>query len=135
MTRSFLLTGPDAARALEAGGPLVDLQIDPAKLADMTIAVVEVDGRIVAYWVVWTALHLEPLWIAPEHRKSPPVVSGLVGALQQAVEATGETVAYCEIADENLPVIGPMASKLGFHEAPGKLYYLLVQQPAAEGVL
>lgn len=129
MTRTHVLTGSDTLRALEAGGPLVDLQVDPARLAEMSVAAVEVDDRIVAYWVLWKALHLEPLWIAPDHRHSPSVVSGLIGALQQAAEASGEPAGFAVIEEPNLSVIAPYAERLGFLEAPGKLYYLVLAPP------
>lgn len=127
MIRALLLTGPDTARAREAGGPLADLQLDPARLAEMTIAAVEVEGQIVAYWVLWKALHLEPLWIAPDHRKSPPIVAGIIDAMRAGAEASGEPAGFCVIEEPNLAVVAPYADRLGFVAAPGKLYYLVLQ--------
>lgn len=129
MIRSFVLTGPDVLRALEAGGPLQDLQLDPSKLATMKIAVVEVDGVIVAYWVLWTALHLEPLWITEEFRKSPSVVKHLFLATMNAAEATGEPAAFAVIEETNLEAVGELATRLGFAPAPGALYYLVLRTP------
>lgn len=131
--RSFVLTGPEVVRALEAGGPLVDLQLDPAKLATMRIACVEVDGRIVAYWVLWTALHLEPLWITDEFRKSPVVVKHLLLATLDAAEQSGEPAAFAVIEETNLEAVGELATKLGFVQAPGALYYLVLRAPQPEG--
>lgn len=124
--RAYTLPPDQVHRAFEAGGPLVDLQIDPAKLATMRVAVVEVDGQIVAYWVSWYALHIEPLWIQEAWRAHPGVGRGILDAMRQGVCASGEGVAFCEIADENLSVMAPLAERVGFQQAPGALYYLVV---------
>lgn len=133
--RAFTLPPWAAYRAFEAGGPLAEA--DPTKLTDMkdlSIAVVEVDDRIVAYWVVFKALHVEPLWIHPDHRKSPAVVGRIVKQMQEIVEATQEPAAFCVIEDTpTASLVASYADRLGFHIAPGSLYYLVVQ-PAQEPV-
>lgn len=117
-------------RLRDAGGPLAD--VDPEKLKEMSIAVVEVDGLIVAYWVVFYALHVEPLWIAEAFRRSPSVVGGIVREMQTIVEATQEPAAFCVIdAGDAAPLVASYADRLGFHEAPGKLYYLVIQPAPA----
>ena len=88
--RAYTLAPDQGHRALEAGGPLLEMQVDPERMRDMSVAVVEVDGTIVAYWVIWYALHVEPLWIQPEYRRHPGGVGGLVRQMQQVVEETGE---------------------------------------------
>lgn len=124
----------EAHLAIEAGGPFQELQVQADKLTEMSIAVVEVDGRIVAYWCVWYALHTEPLWVHPDHRKSPGVVGGLVGEMQRIVEATGEPAAFAVIEEGNLEQMVSYATRLGFYAAPGKLYYLvLAPAPAPVG--
>lgn len=133
MLRAYTLPADQAARAIAAGGPLQDLRVDPEKLAQMTVAVVEVDGQVVAYWVAWYALHLEPLWIHPDHQKSPGVARALLGEMQSVVQATGEPAGFAVIEDENLAQIAPYAERLGFQPAPGRLYYLVVQPPATQG--
>lgn len=123
----------DAHLAIAAGGPFQELQVQADKLKEMSIAVVEVDGRIVAYWCVWYALHVEPLWVHEDYRKSPGVIGGIVTEMQKIVEATHEPAAFCVIEAENLAEIGGYATRLGFQEAPGRLYYVILQ-PAAEPV-
>lgn len=124
----------EVQKAIEAGGPLKDLQIQADKLKEMAIAVVEVDGVIVAYWVVWFALHTEPLWIHEDYRKHPRVVGGIVGEMQRIVEASGEPSAFCVIEDgETAEIVRQYADRLGFHRAPGTLHYLVLQ-PAPEPV-
>lgn len=129
--RTYILPPNQAARVLEAGGPLTELPTDPAQLAKLTLAVVEVDGRIVAYWVVWLGLHVEPLWVMPEYRRHAGVIRGLTETMQAAVVATGERAAFCVIDAENVAVVEPYATRLGFQPAPGSLYYVVVH-PAPE---
>lgn len=136
MIRSFILPPDQVARALEAGGPLVDLGADPERLKSMSIAVVEVDEQIVAYWVCWYGLHAEPLWIHEDHRKSPGVVGGIVEGMRSIIEQSREPAVFCVIEAENQDVVGGYAARLGFHTAPGTLYYLVVQplvETAEEG--
>lgn len=125
------LDASEVQRAIDAGGPLADLQVSAEALKAMTVAVVEVDGQIAAYWVCWYALHVEPLWISPLWRKHPGVVGGIVAQMQQVVEATAEPAAFCVIEAEQLAVVEPYAARLGFVEAPGKLYYLVLQPAIA----
>lgn len=131
--RTYTLAPDQVHRALEAGGPLQTMQVDPDRMKDMSVAVVEVDDRIVAYWVIWYALHVEPLWIQEEWRKHPGVVGGIVRQMQQVVEETGEPAVYCQIDQENADRVEPYATRLGFLEAPGKSYYLVLK-PAPEPV-
>lgn len=126
MTRTFLLPPDQLSRVFEAGGPLVEMGATADRLQSMRIAVVEVDGRIVAYWVAWYGLHVEPLWVHPDHRHSPAVGGGLLETMAELVRSTGEPAAYCSIEDANLPLIQSMADRVGFHRAPGSLYYLVV---------
>jgi len=134
MIRRRTLAPGEVQKAIEAGGPLQELQIQAEKLQEMAIAVVEVDDRVVAYWVTWYALHLEPLWIHPEYRKHPGVVGGIIEQMQEIAEATQEGSAFCVIEAENLELVTGYATRLGFLEAPGKLFYVLLQQPALEPV-
>lgn len=130
--RHLLLPTDQAARALEAGGPLAALGATAETLKSMIVAAVEVDGVIVAYWVVWRALHVEPLWVTEAYRKHPAVIKGIVEAMQDAVALTGEPSAFCVIEPENAAVVGQYATRLGFLPAEGSLYYLVPQTQAGE---
>lgn len=123
----------EVQRAIDAGGPLQDLQVQADKLQEMSVAVVEVDGEIAAYWVAWYALHLEPLWIHPLWRKHPGVIGGIVGEIQKIAEASGEPAGFCVIEADDLALVGSYATRLGFQEAPGKLFYVVLE-PAVEPV-
>lgn len=126
MIRHFTLPPDQVSRAIAAGGPLQDLQVDPAKLSTMAVAVVEVDGEIVSYWVAWYGLHCEPIWVREDHRKSPAVIRGIVDEMEQLIKASGDQAAFCVVEAENLPVVSTYVARLGFQEAPGRLYYLVV---------
>lgn len=135
MIRRYTLPHAESQRAIDAGGPLADLQLDATKLAEMSIAVVEVDGVIVAYWVVWWALHMEPLWVHPDHRTSPSVIRNIVAQVQEIVVSTEAPSAFCVVEDgETAGVVAQYADRLGFLKAPGQLYYVVVQAPAPDPV-
>jgi hypothetical protein len=125
------LAPDESQKAIDAGGPLQDLQLDATKLAEMSIAVVEDDGEIIAYWVVWYALHLEPLWVREDHRTSPVVIKQIVQQVQEIVIATEMPAAFCVVEDvEAGETVARYADRLGFMRAPGTLYYVVVQAPA-----
>ena len=129
-THHFILPPDQIDRVREAGGPLAD-QPDLSRLADATVVVAEVDGRIVAYWVAFYALHLDPLWIAEEHRRSPAVNRGLLEGIAAVVERTGEPVSFAVIESPTSEQFA-LAERLGFARVPGDLYYVLT--PTVEPV-
>lgn len=131
--RHYTLPPEEVLRVREAGGPLVDLQMPEDKLREMSIAAVEVDGQIVAYWAVWYGLHVEPLWVQADQRKNPAVIKGIVLQMQAIVAATGEPAAFAVIDDATAEVVAQYATRLGFHPAPSKLYYLVLE-PLAPAV-
>lgn len=126
--RHFILPPDQIERLREAGGPLADREMYPslARLTAMTCPVVEVDGQIVAYWILWQALHVEPLWIHEDHRQAPGIARGLVEEVFQAIAAAGEQTAFSVVEDATLAVIGSYAARLGFQEAPGRLFYIVL---------
>lgn len=90
--------------------------------------VVEVDGKIVAYWPIIVTVHVEPLWISPEHRHNRQVAKLLVQQVFETLKAEGITLAFGMIADEDFVQNFPMAAKLGFQKAPGDLYFIQVPE-------
>ncbi len=134
--QSYILPPEQLERLREAGGPLADRETYPTldTLKDMAVAVVEVDGQIVAYWVTWYALHAEPLYIAEPARKHPAVARLLIEQVRDVLARSGELSAFATIEEENLPVVGAYAGRLGFHRAPGALFYLVLpaQEPVKE---
>lgn len=88
--------------------------------------VVEVDGKIVAYWFIFVAFHVEPLWIAPEHRNSPGVAKALWAGVATELLKQGVPETYATISEDDLATNGPMAERLGFRPLPLKLYHLVL---------
>ena len=127
---SRILPPAEVQRVIDAGGPLKDLQVDPARVSQMTVVVSEVDGQIVGYWLAWYGLHVEPLWIHEAYRKHPGVARGLQEVMADTIAARGEACVFCCINDGDAESMAPYATRLGFHPAPGRLYYLTVQAPA-----
>lgn len=125
MIRAYLLPLDQIERLREAGGPLVEA--DLSQLALEALPVIEVDGRIVAYWPMFYALHLEPLWIAESQRRIPGVATRLLDLMTEALHAIGKPVAFAVI-DPTTPVL-KMAERLGFDRVPGDLYYVTVPAP------
>lgn len=126
--RRLLLPLDQRERLREAGGPLAE--VDLSRLEAEQLPVVEVDGRIVAYWPCFYALHLEPLWIAEDHRQHPAVVRHLLEAMQEALQIIGESVSFA-IIDPSTDTLA-LAERLQFARVPGDLYYVML--PAREPV-
>lgn len=127
-----VLPDEEVALAIAAGGPLADLKVSPDKLKAMSVGVVEVDDQagggpvIVAYWVVWYALHAEPLWVKPEFRRHPAVISHVVGVMRDIVETSEEPAIYCQVEPADVELVAPYAERLGFIEAPGTFFYMVL---------
>lgn len=129
--RPLILQGADVERVREAGGPLAEVE-DLSKLRnDATVIAIEVDGQIIAYWPAFYALHLEPLWIKDEFRKSPGVNRALLELVASVVTRTEEPVAFAIIENPEAESFH-LADRLGFARVPGDLYYVMC--PAAEPV-
>ena len=131
MTRTYTLNPVDNARILEAGGPLGDA--DPEKLTDKIFTVVEVDGRIVAYWMIWKALHLEPLWIHPDHRGNAGIGRALIQQTLGVAAALGEAAAFAVMDPQGMGA--GQIERLGFQPAPDRLYYLVLPPAQPAGVM
>jgi hypothetical protein len=123
-----VLDPADYGRLAEAGGPLADVIPNPEHTV---VNVVEEDGRVVAYWPTFNAVHAEPLWIAETHRHRREVTIALVEQVMETLQGCGVPVAFGIIADVDLIINLPMAKKLGFQKAPGELYFITV--PPKEG--
>jgi hypothetical protein len=123
----LILRGTDTERAAEAGGPLAEQPGILEQLKAGVVAAVALDGKIVAYWPIWVAVHAEPLWVAPEHR-SPQVIRGVIQALQQALAEEQVPSAFAIIGHADQAVSLPPALKLGFERVQGDLYYVNREQ-------
>lgn len=103
------------------GGPLETLPepLDP----EQTIVIVAEDaGVIVGYWVLFDAVHAEPLWIDPDHRNRPQLAVLLLQTLLTELRAHGIQTVCGIIGDPEAAVMEPMARKVGMQPLPGRLW-------------
>ncbi len=91
------------------------------------ILVAELDGAIVGFWGLFNAVHVEPLWIAEEHRKRPGLVRRLWSAVADQLRSVGVYTAFACIADRDAAQNVPLAMRLGFERVQGDLYVVRIQ--------
>lgn len=91
-------------------------------------------SRIVGYWFVFDAVHVEPLWIDEEYRKRPGIARRLWKGVQAELERVGAPMAFACIADQDAAQNLPQATRLGFRRVPGGLYFIEVRPENAEEV-
>lgn len=84
-------------------------------------------GKLAAYWMIYDAVHVEPLWIDDQHRKRPGLARQLWGGVQRVLEQTDANTAYATIADQDMAMNLPQATRLGFKKVPGALFYITVK--------
>lgn len=84
--------------------------------------------KLVGYWMLYDAVHVEPLWVAPEERKNPRLVRQLWGKVAEKLVESGTPMAYATIGDAALELNAPMAMRLGFKPLPTNLFYLVVNK-------
>jgi hypothetical protein len=78
-------------------------------------------GPIVAYCGLWTAIHCEPTWFAPEVRHHPKLWQDLWATTRGIVEDAGGQMVFATI-DDDRPDLQTLWQKFGFVRAPGRLY-------------
>lgn len=84
-------------------------------------------GEIVAYWVIFETVHVEPLWIDDAYRKRAGVLRRLWNSVIGILKETKTPFAF-GIVKPDLLVNHEMADRLGFKELPGTLYYLVPEK-------
>lgn len=86
------------------------------------------DGRILGYWCLHNAVHLEPLYLEPDARQKVAVVKelwkGVLGRLREA----GVQSAHAIVGDRDVATNLPLATKLGFQVVPGQPLFLDLSQ-------
>lgn len=92
------------------------------------IIVAEQEGTIVAYWGLFSAIHVEPLWIHPDHRKRPGLVRRLWLAVVETLRGAGVRTAFACIADVDAAQNVPLALRHGFVRIQGDLYFVQIKE-------
>jgi hypothetical protein len=82
-------------------------QLDPEHTR---IVVVEGPDGLAACWAATRFVHLEGVWIAPQHRKSPGVVRKLLRGMRWALQVMGASYA---ITGSTTPDVASLIEKLG----------------------
>jgi hypothetical protein len=81
-------------------------------------------GQVVGYWIIFDAIHIEPLWVAPSHRKNPGLLRRMWFGVKRVLCEVSAKRAFAIIldadADENLP----QTMRMGFRKLPGSLYFV-----------
>jgi N-acetylglutamate synthase-like GNAT family acetyltransferase len=87
------------------------------------VIVGEVEGEIIGFCCLFNAVHWEPWWIAPAHRKNPGLLRQLVDKTGDELRAAGVQTVFVCVGDD-IPDQQALVQRFGFEEAPGKLYML-----------
>lgn len=85
------------------------------------VAVVEMDGEIVARWAALNTVHLEGLFIEEAHRQHPAVARQLMTTMFQTLKGVGVVSVVTIIQD---PGVQALAERVGFVVVPGAVYRL-----------
>ena len=86
-------------------------------------------GEIVGIWAALTAVHLDGLWVHPDHHDT--IIAGqLLRTMKDTLQAYGISVSFTVIQD---PAVMVLAYKAGMIRAPGDLWML--QLPPREPVI
>lgn len=89
--------------------PMIAPYLPPS---DVDVVVVEEDGKIVAAWTVMNVVHLEGVWVDPEHRRAGVVRSLIRTALAKARDR-GQHWAFTGANDDHTrDIITRMGGKL-----------------------
>lgn len=91
------------------------------------VAVGMEEGRIVAVWCAVTVVHLEPLWIREDRRKSTYILRRLWMTLRNALASLGVKHTLTVISPA-VPVTERIASWCGAQRVNGSLYALNVSE-------
>lgn len=81
--------------------------------------------KIVLYWFVYAALHVEPLWIAEEYQTRPRLILRAWQEVKGFIAKTSAKMAFAMLRD---PALAAMAVRLGFERAPWELYYVSTRE-------
>ena len=87
------------------------------------VAAINDRDQIVAIWAAVAVVHLEPIWIKEEHRKSPTLIRRLWAALRNVLKTEG-VQSTMTVIPNNKPATRRIAEWCGAREVDGKLFFL-----------
>ncbi len=109
-------------RILDAPGPLRELSGIPDPEHSRILVLEDAQGRIRGYWMLFNAIHAEPLYLDPEIRHRAQAGRDLLLQVYTELRAAGVQTVFAVVAPEDRETIGPMAKRLGLHPLPGTIY-------------
>ncbi len=87
------------------------------------------DGSLAGFWFVFTAYHVEPIWIAEDCRQKSGLLRRMWRGIGDILRGLKQGSAYAVILDADLPTgIASQATRMGFQQIPGKLYFVNVNE-------
>lgn len=89
------------------------------------IVVEEEDGLIAGHWTVFTCLHAENVWVAPQHQKRGVVVGRLLKGMQTHLQTLGVGGFVTAAASEEVRRL--LEHHLGATRLPGDAYSVPVR--------
>lgn len=112
---------------LLANIPPFDVLGPPQASNCSVLAMLDEEGKVIAYWTVFAAVHVEPMWIAEHHRGNTGLVRRLWTAVLQKLKAVGCKTAFATIKYDDAMASLPPALRLGFKRYYGDLYTIEVE--------
>lgn len=120
------LMDPEEAPALAKVPPFSQVGLPDLTHTKVVIVQGRDTGAIYGYWMIFDAVHVEPLWIHPSYRKNPSIARRLWNGVKLVLQAAGAPIAFGIISHADMPKNAALAQKLGFRELPGKLFCIEV---------
>lgn len=111
----FLVAHPSAP------GPIGERWAARGDVEAVVITVEAEDGALLGYWPVWTAVHVDGLWVTPDVRTSPGVGRSLLEGLSATLHAN-QIRAVFAVIDPAADGSPDLATRAGFVPMPGQLY-------------
>ena len=92
------------------------------------VLVAETENKtIVGYWIIFDAVHVEPVWVAEEYRKRPGLARRGWKKVWEMLSSANVPYAFATILDRDAMPNESLALRLGFTRLPGALYCIRVK--------
>lgn len=88
---------------------------------DTRILVVEDAGQILGTWALIRYVHVEGVWVHPDHRKRGRVAAHLLGGMREIAQAWGQSVVLTAAVTDD---VRQLIAHLGGQQLPGDHYVL-----------
>lgn len=99
-------------------------QVWPLLPEDAHIIAVEHEGQIIGCWALIRYVHVEGVWVHPDHRKRGSVARRLLGMMHRTARAMGATAVLTgAMSDE----VRDLIAGLGGSQLPGDHYVLPIR--------